>query len=380
MRFFLFIFSSFLLVTIDIANATGYKGDLFLPGSSWLVGSSSIIAEGSHDTAKLPCVMMNQYNNGYVVRFSGGGNRIMAMAINFKQDAFKSGQYYNISLSVPNAGFDKIVRAKAFDRQTLLFSTQEYDSLYSAISAGKFLNLGVGKRNMSFALLGMKDGLSRMENCYRGQENSIAIPANAIEEDDLLTPMPGGEEKVSSIDNALRLASKEINKTQNTQVKPKVIKVSNKAPVKFEQNISENSDSKASGRKLARTWGSPFKEEVQQKDVLVNVYDIEPASGEHDNAQKPVSNYNKIQRWRAIGGSNLRDMLENWSRNANTRLIWTAGYDFPVKNSIIVQGSFEEAVLQVLEQYNQTGVRPVGRIYNDPEAGQRVLLIERIGG
>ena len=119
-------------------------------------------------------------------------------------------------------------------------------------------------------------------------------------------------------------------------------------------------------------------------NVLINVYDIEPASGggsgnganTHDN----ISNYHKEQRWRAIGGSNLRDMLENWSKNANTRLVWTAGYDFPVKNSVIIQGSYEDAVLQVLEQYNSNGIRPVGRIYNDPEAGQRVLLIERIGG
>jgi hypothetical protein len=80
--------------------------------------------------------------------------------------------------------------------------------------------------------------------------------------------------------------------------------------------------------------------------------------------------------WRAMHGAGLQEVLDVWTSQAHVNLLWMAGHDFPVMKSISAQGTFESAVQGLLEQYQGEDERPVGKIYNDPATGKRVLLVE----
>jgi hypothetical protein len=56
-----------------------------------------------------------------------------------------------------------------------------------------------------------------------------------------------------------------------------------------------------------------------------------------------------------------------------------AGRDFAVDESISFNGTFEEAVDSLLDEYHDKPGRPVGKVYRDPGMQSRVLLIQLDG-
>ena len=58
------------------------------PTSAWLVGPASLAANIGNISSKIPCIVANQFSNGFVMRFSGGGEKLMALAIDFRQAVY----------------------------------------------------------------------------------------------------------------------------------------------------------------------------------------------------------------------------------------------------------------------------------------------------
>lgn len=89
--------------------------------------------------------------------------------------------------------------------------------------------------------------------------------------------------------------------------------------------------------------------------------------------------------WRALKGSNLREVLALWSTDNDVELIWNAEEQYRVKESVNLKSSYEEAVQSLLEQYD-TGLfsanvhRPVGQLYVDSAQGRKVLVIRSQAG
>lgn len=484
------IFFAFCLLPGGTAKAQGSSDDLFYPSGAWLIGPSSLTPVSAAETGEgLPCIMMNQYNNGYVVRISGGGGRIMAMAIDFRQDVFERGKDYRINLRIAEQGFDITFPAYAYNKQSLLFGTKEAVGLYKALKKAKALDVKVGNKTSTFVMAGIKDGMARMEQCYNGgdQKNPVpdniskqahsALPVldnhavnagkegagndsraaylaeNASEEEDVLIPMPSGSpsnEAVSAPRKKPMADSKEIAADKKAEAKPveagfdleKALAKAGGEISAMEPSAGTVQDTKAGsmqkpvterpaaeahiqvaearkrdkpeGRNVARHWQSPYEVSAEdsasgtviekrgrtQKDILI-MPPVDPDKrfdrpfagkpiGEESGAMardynaygkdKDMSQSDSIRRWRAIGGANLRETLFNWSREANVRLLWKANRDFPVEESFVVQGSYEDAVAKILNQY-RNGDRdadsiPAGRLYHDPAADQKVLLIE----
>ncbi len=127
------------------------------------------------------------------------------------------------------------------------------------------------------------------------------------------------------------------------------------------------------GKPLAGTWAQPARAQAQGHGAP-SYGAITPA--DYKPAVTPVPQ----RRWRAIKGAGLREALDTWARDAQAQLIWKAPEDFRVGETLDVSGSFETAVLSLLERYDGKGGHPVGRIYNNPDTGQKVLLIEAKGG
>ena len=82
-------------------------------------------------------------------------------------------------------------------------------------------------------------------------------------------------------------------------------------------------------------------------------------------------------RWSVVEGADVRDTLYLWAQDAGVDLVWNGAANvFDVLQTTIFHGSFEEAVRQFLDQYQGQLVRPVGRLFANPEGERSVLVID----
>ena len=79
--------------------------------------------------------------------------------------------------------------------------------------------------------------------------------------------------------------------------------------------------------------------------------------------------------WNALEGSSVREVLEGWSSHANVELIWMGQSDFEVVNPFVMRSTFERAVQKLLDQYQDSHVRPVATLYVDPDTNKKTLVV-----
>jgi len=91
--------------------------------------------------------------------------------------------------------------------------------------------------------------------------------------------------------------------------------------------------------------------------------------------EEPKKDMKPETRWFALSGASLAEVVQVWADDAGVRLIWQAEKNFAVKESISQVGHFEDAVFRAFNQYDGEQVRPVGEMYQDPQNGQKVLLV-----
>jgi len=437
-----------ILAIIFMAPQARAAGEPFVPTSGWLVGPATILPV-SEASFSMPCVMMNSFNNGYVLRLSGGGGKIFAMAADFRQDAFEKGREYDVEIGV-DSEFEQRTTAVAHNKGTVLINLQKQDGLYEALRGGKTLSLAVSSGKFEFAMLGVKDGLARMEECYKpnGHTRKITAPSDAPDESAMnrepredaippayskavIPPPPRGEieedepemaaavpaprapvpaavpqpkktdksaddmaQKMAQLDSMIAMAAKKLAALEPASgaAAPAAAPVAIPAAPAVK---TTHLPAQPIGRPLAGTWVSPKKSEglmqrditaVPQQPVAVPLPQqpvqpvVQPVAHPIAAAaipQQPTVSHER--RWRAIGGTNLHEVLDVWARHENARLIWQAETELSVRESVSMQGSFEEAVQVVLQQYADSSRRPVGRIYVDPALNQKVLLVESAG-
>lgn len=85
------------------------------------------------------------------------------------------------------------------------------------------------------------------------------------------------------------------------------------------------------------------------------------------------------QTWVAHKGQMLRAVLMDWGRRANVDVSWQAEYDYPFQASVSAMGTFEDAARKLLAGFDDADPKPVGYLYNNQTAGQRVLVIQTRG-
>jgi hypothetical protein len=321
----------FALSACHAAHADEQK-TLYIPTSGWMVGPASLAP--SDGGAHLPCVMMDQYDNGYTFRFSGGNKRILAAAIDFRQSVFTAGTHYPLTLEVPPS-FSKKVDAAAYNEGILMITAtdqQDAEDLYKALADGKEIHLGLGPRTINFSLLGVQDGLRRVEACYNPdapapQKNWSAAAAASPPR---MEQPPAGPE-IPAID-------------------PEPEHVAAASPA--------DAPVKAAPARAAIAPSAP-----KSADKIV---DTQPAANPEKN-------------WQATRGANLRDILDEWSRKQNVQLNWMATRNYLVKESTSVSGSFEQAVQSLIAQFSGEKNHPIARFYVDTIQKKPALLISEEG-
>jgi hypothetical protein len=343
----------------------------YTPTSAWLVGPASL-GETEGYAGRMPCVVANQFGNGFVLRLSGGGGQLMAMAVDFRQKAFTARQKYEVEFSVPGVFFQSFA-GSAYDETTLLFGLSKIPEFYKALQGAESLVITVGGASVSLNLVGLDDGFRRMDACYGTGQREERIAEFQQDRKETSSLKSSTQNPLITPKGSLTpLPEDEISKTPPVAAAPSeadslILIAKAKEAEDAARRLAASSPNKpaAEGKAMASSWTEPKVVRPNPSDIMVQKSAPQPASASRN------------MHWRALKGANLQDVLGLWTSGADVRLMWLADSNFPVMRSLSFEGNFESAVQSLLEQYSGQGDRPVGRIYREPGSQKLVLVIER---
>lgn len=79
-------------------------------------------------------------------------------------------------------------------------------------------------------------------------------------------------------------------------------------------------------------------------------------------------------QWHAKPGQTLRDAVTDWATTAGVKLYWTTDYDYRISADHVFQGTFEEALAQLLDSFADMTPQPYGQLHKSSEGGQILVI------
>ncbi len=409
----------------------------FLPKAGWTVKPAVTGDLRSLNGLKLPCLMMVEYDNGYVMRLSGGNGQLMAMAIDFRQDVFVQGRKYNANILIDGTSIAQ-VQATSFSKNALIINTRNIENIYNKIATGQQLSLDVEGNQFQFRLGNISEASQRLESCYNG-DNAISTAGmpQALGGD---RPSPSSNIETASLGNQ-STANIQWNDTKQAISNPRsIVEMPPSQPRRLKpseiwrarkgDSIKATLTRWADKAGVAIDWQADIQGEVIQDMALTNSFENAvqtliaqnaaatgiqadmrgsvQASNQNSEASPisrmptqlmPVSSSSSVSpprttqlstppqtmrrnttqnnaNWQVNQGENLRVALEEWSERAGVELHWQANQSFSVRQNIASDGSYEEALRSILTQFTNDSVRPLAQLNNDPTTGRRILIVQ----
>lgn len=85
-----------------------------------------------------------------------------------------------------------------------------------------------------------------------------------------------------------------------------------------------------------------------------------------------------MTRWEAQEGADIQRLLERWAADSQVELIWDNPSDYEVLEGFEIDGTFENAVQALLDQYKDNRDRPMATLHIDPETRAKTLIIRSL--
>lgn len=330
-----------LMPTASIAQ--GYA-PVFTPASGWEVNAGQLSNVRGLKPMKLPCVLSTEYDNGFVVRFSGGGNKLLALAIDFRQDVFKQGRQYDAMLSI-GPGYVKQTKASAFTGSTLIFNLRPIEGFYNAAQNGGDMEIEIEGNKLKFSLGRIGAMFPQLEACYMGAETPPVQP--------LGTTQMAGKAPVAAVEK------QPVSMASNNAPQPLLAEDIKAKPLpRSFKDIVQNSDKEktqpdAAGRTADVNSRAPITAMPSQAGRVSRAVS-EPV---YANVPVPAAPAATGATWEAKAGDDLKIVLSRWAERAGYDLDWQSTQDGKVAQDLKLTGSFEDAVSQLLaENSAATGI------------------------
>ncbi len=184
-----FLSHSILMACLATAALTGVRvahakdpSLYFYPASKWNVSSLQ-----TTDSKGAPlCSIYSEFNNGYVVEFTGNAESFASINIDFRQDTFETNKIYAVKLSVP--GVDEAnVASKAYQGNAIALDLREEKAFSKSLINASVLDLEIEGNAFRFYMTGLSAALKDYRQCA-GVKPVEAIPDIALE--DKIEPAP----------------------------------------------------------------------------------------------------------------------------------------------------------------------------------------------
>lgn len=331
---------------------------LLVPTSGWLVGPATLLPQSIAGSTQ-PCLMSNQYHNGYGLRLSGGGEILQAIALDVRKPSFKQGEYYPVVIQLDGGG-KQTMAAQAHNADTIVINTAQLPDLYDKIKKSETVRFELGDEQITLALFGVGDGFARLEDCFKTISQRPAAPPSQmpaqhatfhkpaeqppapVSESAPPSPQDTGDAITAMLDRAVQNLRQGDGAAPASE-QPNPQSVPPPAP-----------QAQASGTMLAREW----------------VGTIDAPSG-------AVGTPESIMRWRAVRGGNVRDILARWCESAGVTLDWRATGDHIVPGSLSLQGRFEEAIAALAGTFDPSSL--IFQIQKDESQPMRLVVSDGTG-
>ncbi len=357
----------------------------FQPTGAWQVGAAQLPNTRGLEGMSLPCVVSNEYDNGFTVRFSGGGQQILAMAIDFRQDIFRPGRKYSALLSLGDT-YAKQVTGSAFTANTLIFNLRGLEDFYKVAAKAPEMELNIAENVMTFTLNGLGASYSSLEQCYSGMEAMPEpvpqAPVAAKMDEIVAQTLPQSMNDIMRAGDAASAAPTPITPAANVRIS--------------EWNATAGEDIQTVLYRWADRAGYDLKWDAQQggavaqdvafngnfEDAVSQLLAENSAAGslksriDNGSSKQSISRANNNSgNWTAAQGASMENVLNQWAAKAGVTLVWKASINAPVKQAVTMSGPFEAAVQVLLDQYMNDSARPLGSLNVDPATGVRTLTI-----
>lgn len=350
------------------AAAMAQGTPVFAPAAGWDVNAGQISNVRGLKSMKLPCVISTEYDNGFVVRFSGGGNKMLALAIDFRQDVFKQGRQYDAMISV-GGGYVKQVKASAFTASTLIFNLRPLTDFYNVAQNGGEMEITLEGNIMKFALGRIGAVYDQLESCYAGGDVAPIKPITT----QTASKAPIAAVESEPVDVAANIAPQPL-KPEDIKAKP--------LPKSFD-DIVQNSDAESAppSRQMKVSQATPKPAAPvpapAAKTAPVPLAPVTPMPASTTPRAPIVSRAEPAtpqpapvaiaaapapaavpapvpvpvaKTWEAKAGEDMKIVLSRWSERAGYDLQWQSDNDGKVAQDLKLSGSFEDAVGQLLAE------------------------------
>lgn len=383
--------------------------NVFAPTSAWLVGQASLGGGTSEGEMNLPCVMTNQFGNGFNMRISGTDRAIMAVAVDFRGKFFDKGTVYDLGLRA--GGYSKTLHAAALDQATLVMNTQQSAEVYNAIQNAKTLTLRFGQTDLPFSLVGAREGLEHMASCYNNEaaideaarghgfqesrradagrnqpkaalstEQALADRARMPAQPDPTVGKSGyGDPDAAALQPAAnkvapaatpKAAEKDIASGQNGKTAAMLDRYLADAEDSVQVQEDQPQPKDSAGTLARRSFPD---EAVERPKIVMDTARIP----QNTTRKKPASG---SMKWQAQQGASLKDVLNIWTSHKKIGLLWGVEGDYYLPRPFLYEGRFEDALRALFSEFSGAQYAPRGKLYNDMEKGRAFLLVEYVNG
>ncbi len=314
------------------AQMPGNSTPEFIPASPWVVGQTQLAQQRGLKGVKLPCVMVNEYNNGFTMRLSGGGRSIMALAVDFRQNIFRQGARYPAVFKT-DTGFIQSIKGSAFSPSILIFNMRDANGIYRSLETAKVLSVEIGQNKMRFALGDVGNALRDLESCFNGEGNypmtMVSSPGQTA------GPMQGTSASVPMPDVSQDLPGSFEDITGAQKQAPEFA-----PPQEDEIYISRRDSHRAAAMKQA---GRTSRAASMMKSSA-------SAEANQRPPRQPQPSGNDSLLWTAREGEDMQAVLQRWGAQAGVDVQWQASASQPITQNVTLSGSFENAVQTLLSQ------------------------------
>lgn len=388
----------------------------FMPTQGWHVQPTVVQGIKKLPNVKLPCMAKTVYDNGYELRLSGSEGRLLAMAVDFRQNIFARGRQYPSTIVIPAMG-PKAVTATAFSNSVLIFNLRNLAGIYQVLPAAPSFELNIEGNIMRFGTGGLSVAMAQLESCFQGRMMSggpgfktqmpppVIQPAVASVPPVQSVPMDDGNIVKPRFSEWEKSVSKdpyraEPAKTFKDPVQRRTVWQA-KAGDDLQQTLQRwgskagvdiawqagNNGTVANDVYLTGTFEDAVQSLMAQNaaalGIQANMQGAMPAQPislaptvSHAHMGAPPAPHAVSARWSAKPGDSLRQVLTEWSRNTGVDIMWQSNTGFRVKRPVSANGSYEAALQSLLQQYQGDSLRPAVQLNNDPVTGERVLFVQ----
>ncbi len=137
----------------------------FYPAKGWVVRTGPIMP-----VIKKPqnpqCHLTSEFNNGFILQFSGSADHMDTVSLDFRQKIFEQGNSYKTLLVIPGL-MEKAVEARAVSGEVLSIDLARVPGFLAAVRKGSTLDMHVEENRFRFYLSAINDALSKYDSCTR---------------------------------------------------------------------------------------------------------------------------------------------------------------------------------------------------------------------